>query len=229
MNPKKLSPYQLDTLDNEICPYCGTLLGIDATEDHVIGRRFVPIGTLHRSGNVRLKSCPSCNNHKKSRLENDISAITMQPDAWGGLACDDKVLRAESSRKISSESRLTGKPVSKSAVEEIVNISFNPQVNFSFRYGGPPQLHPERVFELARLQLCGFAYWMSFDKKQRRGKWLPGVFKPLQFAYRGDWGNPAMLAFMNLVADWTDGLVAVFADGFFKVAIRQDPTSPCWS
>jgi hypothetical protein len=59
-----------------------------ATDEHVIGRRFVPKNTMFGQWNVILRACRECNT-AKSELENDISAITMQPDASGQFAVDD--------------------------------------------------------------------------------------------------------------------------------------------
>lgn len=229
MNCKKLSPYRPHKLDdNETCPYCGTILGKEFSKDHVIGRKFVPTGSLHRSWNIHVRSCRDCNNPIKSSLENDISAITLQPDAWGSFPSDDESLLGESIRKGSSMSQLTKQRVASSFVHQDIGFSLGQHLRTRFLFSGPPQLQPDRVFELARLQLHGFAYWMSYDQEKKRGKWLPGIYTPLHFSYRGDWGNPLMLSFMNLVASWT-GLVAVAADGFFKVAIRQNPASTCWA
>lgn len=66
------------------CAYCGAAFSrpSDGEAEHVIGRRFVPKGTLAAQWNLIVRACGPCNDHKAD-LENDISAITMQPDAWG--------------------------------------------------------------------------------------------------------------------------------------------------
>jgi hypothetical protein len=60
-------------LDNVTCPYCGTALTSKTrTKEHVIGRRFVPVGSLDREWNLILQACGPCNRHKAD-LEDDIS------------------------------------------------------------------------------------------------------------------------------------------------------------
>jgi hypothetical protein len=44
--------------------------------------KFVPKGTLENQWNLILNACRNCNG-RKADLENDISAITMQPDVLG--------------------------------------------------------------------------------------------------------------------------------------------------
>lgn len=86
-------------LDNISCVYCGIKLHKqNRTREHVVGRRFVPKGTLHQNWNLIVQACKSCNN-ETSDLENDISAITMLPDTLGVYANDDQVLINESNRK----------------------------------------------------------------------------------------------------------------------------------
>src|ERR1700724_1650675 len=108
-------------LNNRSCPYCGQELSAEiSTDDHVIGRRFVPKGSLNNSWNLILKACAECNN-LKSDLEDDISAITMQPDCFG--RSPDTSVQQEALRKGKSRSRRTGRPVS--ASEERINIRSN--------------------------------------------------------------------------------------------------------
>jgi hypothetical protein len=66
-----------------ICPYCGVALSKEnSTKEHVLARKFVPKGTLNNQWNLILNACRCCNN-SKSDLEDDISAITMQPNMRG--------------------------------------------------------------------------------------------------------------------------------------------------
>ena len=84
---------------NTTCPYCAANLAeVERTREHVVGRRFVPRGKHDKQWNLLLFACRKCNN-KKSELEDDISAISMQPDSFGRFADDDSVLREEAARK----------------------------------------------------------------------------------------------------------------------------------
>lgn len=216
-------------LDNETCVYCGKVLRYDATKEHVIGRRFVPKGKLNRQWNLILRACSDCNNIK-STLENDLSAITMHPDAWGEHASDDGALVADALRKAKrSISARTGRPVKDSEERVTVSAALSPGATFTFSLSAPPQAESERVFALARLQLMAFFYWLTYDRLRKRGGYWGGGFYPVMEAVRSDWGNVVNRAFMDTVVSWEPRLLANGADGYFKVAIRRHPHAVCWS
>lgn len=214
-------------LKNRSCPYCGQELSAEtSTDDHLIGRRFVPKGSLNNSWNLKLKACSECNN-LKSDLEDDISAITMQPDCFGRLP--DASVEQEALRKgIGSYSRRTGKPVS--ASEERLNIrsSFGTAV-MTFTLVSPPQVDEGRLATLAWSHVIACLYWLSFDKEKREGSRFDEVFVPLSSAPRSDWGNEVHLAFMRKVLTWEHRLLGQAAGGNFKVAIRRLTDVRCWS
>ncbi len=217
-------------LDNNTCPYCGRPLNeVGATKEHVIGRRFVPLGTLDRRWNLILQACPDCNS-RKADLEDDVSAISMQPSVVGGFARADVVLRGEANRKgAGSRSRITGKAVRDSSERIELRAALAPGASVTFGLIAPPQQVPERVFELARMQLSGFFYWITFDQVRRTGGFWLGGFCPIGFSLRGDWGNPVQKAFMSSVLEWEPRIMAGTADGFFKIALRRHPNAVCWS
>jgi hypothetical protein len=89
------SPKKAILLRNRNCCYCGDLLkDVGSTKEHVIGRNFVPTNTLDGQWSLILRACLRCNRNK-SKLENDISAITMQSDGHGEFVSDDVRLRNE--------------------------------------------------------------------------------------------------------------------------------------
>lgn len=112
---KKLPLEEAILLDNVTCPYCACDVSIERTKEHVVGRRFVPRGMLDRQWNLIMWACARCNG-RKADLENDISAITMQPDAFGRHADDADVLAPEAIRRGKTAfSRRTKKLVKDSA------------------------------------------------------------------------------------------------------------------
>ncbi len=229
-NLKELSGDLPIILDNETCVYCGTqLIHSSVTKEHVIGRRFVPKGKLDGQWNLIVRACKICNS-KKSDLENDISAISMQADAWGRHALFDHILVKEAARKAqNSISRRTSKPVKDSSEEINIKGLFAPGVEFTFNLTSPPQIESERIFELARMQLMAFFYWITYNHDSKRGGFWLGSFFPVLEAIRSDWGNPVHRAFMDTVVNWEPRVLAIGADGFFKVVIRRHPTEVCWS
>jgi len=94
----KWPPNKNKILDNVNCPYCGLSIDMPSRDswdkDHVIGRRFVPRGTIENQWNIQVNAHKLCNN-RKSNLEDDISAISIQPDGLGIPHSDDEILVSE--------------------------------------------------------------------------------------------------------------------------------------
>ena len=168
-------------LANVTCVYCGTLLTEHTTSrEHVIGKRFVPKGKLHGCWNLIVNACRTCNGIK-SDLEDDISAITMQPDIFGRYGHDDEVAVLDGHRKaIASRSRRTRKHVKDSREEVTIEGGFAPGVGFSFKFTAPPQADRDRIYKLARLQIIGFFYWITFRVDESRGRYWRGGFLPCE-------------------------------------------------
>lgn len=228
---RDFSPTCAVVLKNITCPYCaGELNRFNSSRDHLIGRAFVPKGTLDRSWNLILNACKACNN-RKSDLEDDISAITMQPDAAGRFAREDERLSIDAHRKSArSVSRRSGKPVLKSSETIKIDGELLPGVRTEFIFESPPQLGCERAMELARFHLSGLFYWLTFHESESKGYYWLGSGYLLQLAVRGDWGNDEAIGFMRLVSNWQARLIASAADGYFKAAIRRHPKNEvCWS
>jgi len=217
-------------LDNETCVYCGTVLNaVEATEDHVIGRRFIPKGKLHGQWNLIIGACKQCNG-RKSSLENDISAITLQADGRGRFAETDSKLAVEAARKAwGSVSQRTGKLVKDSFEQVKIKTLAAPGLEIDFSMTSPPQTDSNRIFELSRLQLMAFFFWVTYNPTTKRGGYWLGDFMPVLEASRSDWGNCVHRTFMQTVANWEPRILAISADGYFKVAIRKHPEAPCWS
>ena len=227
---KALPPNQVVRLLNLSCAYCGTRLSKDVeSKEHVIGRRFVPKGKLDKCWNIILNCCSQCNN-LKSDLEDDISAITMQPDAFGNYGHNSEVAALDARRKAkSANSRRTGKSVLYSEERTRATMRLRHGVSMTVEFTGPPQIDHRRVFELARMQLVGFFYWITYQENGRQGYWWPGGFCPYLYSSRSDWGNASLRAFGEAVEDWDVRVLGTSAGGFYKVAIRKAPEVACWS
>jgi len=217
-------------LHNVTCVYCGQEMTSETTtREHVIGRRFVPKGKLQGYWNLIVNACRTCNG-AKSDLEDDISAITMQPDVFGRYGHEDQAAAAHGQRKAKgSHSRRTKRLVKNSHEEMTIKGSFGPGVNMTFKFTGPPQTDQQRVFDLARLQVMGFFYWITFNKETKRGHFWRSGFYPVLEANRPDWGNPVHCAFADAVVEWEPRVLAFNADGFYKIALRKHPSATCWS
>ena len=65
---------------NQFCLYCGAYVGggsiTASNEEHLIGRRFVPKGTMENSFNFSFRCCVSCNG-RKADIERHVSSFTL--------------------------------------------------------------------------------------------------------------------------------------------------------
>lgn len=147
---KKPPPNRVLRLNNATCPYCGVELTPDnVSKEHVIGRNFVPKGTLDRQWNLIVRACNKCNS-AKADLEDDISAITLAGRVWfGSRDCDELVLKAAQRKSEKSISRKTGKLVKHSREELNFEVPFATGATFNFNCITPPQTESFRLFELA--------------------------------------------------------------------------------
>ncbi|MEM6858708.1 MAG: hypothetical protein AAF559_12640 [Pseudomonadota bacterium] len=226
---RQLEPNQAIRLRNTTCPYCGVALTSEnRTKEHVIGRRFVPKGTLDGNWNLIVWACKACNNHKAD-LEDDLSAISMHSDLVSGHSRDDPRLYTDSERKSAgSFSRKTGKPVSESREEHSISGDlFGAQLKVT--YVSAPQADHDRVLELARLQLMAFYYFITIPENGENGGYWIGRFMPLEPVRAPDWGNERQLFFMQETNDWDWRVHAITADGYFKLTLKKHPLEQIWS
>lgn len=219
-------------LQNLTCAYCGKPFSdaLPFTKEHVVGRKFVPRGTLQGMPNLLLRACAPCNGIK-SDLENDLSVISMHPDAYGRFAVDDARLRDDVARKAKNAfSRRTRKPVSEGDPPMIIKGTMGSALSMTFTMTAPPQADENRLFALARLQLMGFFYWLTYQPADERGHWWLGDFVPLLAVRRPDWGHPQLRWFEHHTRAWSGRLMFVTADGFYKVWIRREnETNAAWA
>ncbi len=226
----ELNPNRPIRLDNCVCVYCADQLHPRAmTKEHVVGRNFVPKGTLNGNWNLIANACSHCNN-LKADLENDISAITMLPHVTRKHFHADLRIAEIADRKASGAfSRHTGRTVRESREELNLKGDIGPNVSISFGLIGHPHIDDDRAFLLAQMHLTSFFFFITYDRGARRGYYWPGGFRPLMIVRQEDWGNERIRAFAERVKSWPPRLYATTAQGFFKVTIRRHPSAECWS
>lgn len=227
---RALPPNRAIVLRNETCPYCGTSLTRETrTKEHVVGRRFVPRGSLHQHWNLIVWACAPCNRHKAS-LEDDLSAISMHPDVTGAHVRDDIRLHAEAARKArKSISQRSGKPVGESREQFTVKMQPFPGAELTINFTTGPQADDARIIHLVRMQVMAFFYWVTIQPGEVNGHFWLGSFMPLPPVRRPDWGNAQLRFFMDLTANWDPRVHAITADGYFKMAIKKHPQALAWS
>ncbi|MBK6999042.1 MAG: hypothetical protein IPH35_03380 [Rhodoferax sp.] len=154
----------------------------------------------------------------------------MQPDATGLHATPEELLAIDAKRKAqNSRSRKTGKRVAESAETMSLKFPVGSHAELTFTMVSPPQLDSARVYELARLHMSAFFYFITYNHEARTGGFWPGEFCPVMRAPRSDWGNPVLKAFMNSVQSWEPRFLVTTAGGYFKAAVRRHPSAATWS
>jgi hypothetical protein len=215
------------SLRNRNCIYCcRPFEKATRSREHVIGRQFVPQGTLEI--NLVAWACLSCNN-EKSDLEDDISLISMLPAIADALPAMD-ARSADIARKAQHAiSRRTGKLVKDSRETFEIAGQIFPGVTATFKMVSNPQTDPERVQRLAMLHVQAFHYFTTYKKDQRIGWSMPGVCAAAGDYRRPDWGNDRLRYFMNTTRDWDPRFVLTGRETFFKTMIRRRLPDMLWS
>lgn len=214
------APTSRVVLDNKSCPYCGASLlqRSEWEKEHVIGRRFVPKGSLAKTWNLVVRSCRKCNENK-GRLENDIPAITLLPSAAGKFAEDAEIIR-----KQTSISLWTGRPVRDSYESQTRNYVFSDVAKLSVTMISPPAISSERAMLLACMQISAFFYYLTYDRANCVGRYGPGEFVTVAINPRTDWGYPVAQHFYNTIKEWKLRLtLSNAANGFFQDFIKRHP------
>lgn len=221
-------PSQPRRLLNTKCVYCGEAFGPRTlkTKEHVIGRKFVPRGSLQREWNLILNACARCNN-LKADLENDLSVITMLPPLGEQLPTTfaDEVAR----RATRASSRRTGLPVSESRENAQIEVAVASGVTFKFNMTAPPQMDSERVATLSLMQMQAFFYMISYSHESNLGGYWRGKFNVADSAGKVDWGNIRQRSFARRVQSWPHRFWTVTANGHFKAVIRRKPHIEMWA
>ena len=219
-------------LRNSTCIYCSIPFdgSIRRTKEHVIGKCFVPSGAIGQQWNLLANACGRCNN-MKSRLETDISAITMMPDPFGRLPVDDASLREEILRKSKgARSVRTGKSVIDSHEKIRIRGEVLPGLHAELELICGPQIDLDRAYALARCHVCAFYYYLTYDINLRRGLFWLGDFVPVSMVSRSDWGNARLQGFTRLIDNWPLGIRAIVASEYFRIVIRRSPaTDDVWA
>lgn len=209
---------------NKVCLYCNRRFDdveVIATKEHLVGRNFVPRGSLDggRSFNFIFDACRDCNNDKSAH-EGHISAITqfMSPTIAETSFAERAI--AKSQREMHP---WTGRPVADSFHEQTIEMrGFGLGIRMGFV--GPPQADRHSIHRLALRHVQGlYALVTNADRTVEPLTLLyPGHVYVLGDYLPGDWGNSQALAASERVSDWTVRARIVTAGGYFQAMLRRD-------
>ncbi|MDZ7862468.1 hypothetical protein [Acidovorax sp.] len=216
---------------NVNCPYCGRKFdaGTVINEEHVVGRKFVPKGTMENQFNLILNACKVCNDIK-SQLEDDISVISMIPRSASRPPEVEAMLASEVARKAhGSGSRRTGRSVAKSEERVELKGQFG-GATFTFGFIAPPQVDEDRAYKLAQMHFDAFFFEAHYSEHSKLGGFFPhrhhynaGYFP------RSNWGDQRSKWFMDTTAEWPLIAAVGTAKGYFRLIIRHSPCQTMWS
>lgn len=217
-------------LDNRTCAYCGVEFSnvVDATKEHVVGRRFVPKGSLNGEWNLIVRACGRCNSDK-GLLENDVSAVTLFGHAWADRFREDSITTREGLRKAKAKSSLTGRAVGDSIQKVKARARMQGGLSLALSLEAPPQISDERLHTLAQMHVRALFYFVTYQEKERRGRFWRGRFIAVAEDRRANWGNVRLRGFADAVADWEPRFLGFTAQEHFAAVIRRHPSAECWS
>lgn len=209
---------------NQHCPYCGVLVGdgtVPSDEDHLIGRNFVPKGTLDGSFNFTFRSCRECN-ARKGEAERHISSVTLVNSP--GRANDVRANEA-ASRKATGDFHpdKQGIPIGQATNDYSVTFTYG-ALSMQFDLVSPPQVKQAtaQLLALNHIQAL-FALVTTEDYHvPEKMRLLPYP----QFRYFGhyayqDWGNPHLIEVARRVSRWSCPAKIVAADGYFRAILKR--------
>lgn len=214
---------------NQWCPYCSRLVGVGSElasdKEHLIGRNFVPTGSLANGAwNFIFRACRDCN-ALKAEEERHISSVTLFTSTG---RTDDANLDALAVRKASMDFHPDhrGVPVVDAWVESRVEVPLGSGGKLTLNLVGPPQLNADYVRLLATRQVQALFTLIATEDPRviEKMKVLPadrvilfGSFNHL------DWGNPQLLELERRTKEWQCCLNASSASGYFKAILRRPP------
>lgn len=217
---------------NCCCLYCGKYFALDGStpsdKEHLIGRNFVPEGSLDQGFNFTFRACVSCNK-RKAAAEGHVSAVTL----LNSSAREESAINELAERKGSKEfrSRLGSMPV-KDALETTIITGNLFGASISFTLAGPQQLIPSDVKEVALSHIQGlFALLTSSDYQDPNElRLLPeDQFYLHGFYPESDWGNVHLveLAQRTLALECAANIVS--ANGFFRALLKRTNDGFFWA
>lgn len=222
---------QPQVLKNSQCVYCGCTFGKETkfNTDHVIGKNVVPWNSFAANDwNLFVRSCLACNN-RKSALENEISAITLQ-SGIGQKHADAELEEAARRKARKAPSTATGKLVKDSVGSETIAGNLFPEASISFGFVVPVQLSPTSVSHLAWAHVTAFFYAITYNERTRRSGWPPGPLTWMHFGPSSDWGSLLFASFADRTKLWLPRVLGNAAKGYFRIVMkRKDEQTLLWS
>lgn len=211
---------------NYCCLYCGTYVGPGSAtlsnKEHLIGRNFVPSGSLDGPGfNFIFRTCLACNS-RKADAERHVSSVTLFNSP--GRA-EDPAVDAMAKRKASKDfhPRIKGTLVQDASTNHTITWKLT-NAKISFNVVAPPQLDTSAVALLAFHQVQALFTLVTSTNPQvpAETRLLPSRNWHEYGSFgKGDWGNPQLRRVCDRAAEWPAKVRVIAANGYFKAVLRR--------
>ncbi len=213
---------------NAWCLYCGVYVGpgsqVTSDKEHLVGRRFVPSGTLGGDAfNFIFRACQKCNS-EKAAAERHVSSVTLFSSL--GRSANTEI-DAIATHKASRDFHPDGGLVRDAWARHRIEAPFFGGKS-TFELIGPPRLDHEAVHLLATRQIQGlFSLVTTRDPRLPEKMRLlpPSQVRFLGYYLHTDWGNPQVREVARRVAGWDCHVGISTADGFFKAILKRSATA----
>lgn len=224
---KTVSWYERSGLySNRVCLYCGTAVGgpddAPSNKEHLIGRNFVPLGTLGSSAfNFLFRACEKCN-ERKGVAERHVSSVTL----LNGPGRHEDPRAADAAERKASRDFHPDKPgVAMGHAQDHMTISWaHAGLSVATGFAGPPRANDAAVQQLALNQVQAlFTLLTTRDFRDLSTmRLLPPENVALLGSYgRSDWGHPHLIEVARRAASWPCHANVVSADGYFKAVMSR--------
>jgi hypothetical protein len=216
------------------CLYCDTFLGpgttATVTKEHLIGRRFVPKGSLDSGQrfNFIFSACDECNGHK-ARFEDHVSAVCMM---WSRRAAEEPSFLAEAFRKTANSYHplRPGVKIADASEHPRISGSFG-DANVQMTFAAPPRIDQSHVSGLAAMHvqaLYSLATTRDHRSRESLKRLAPTNIWILDWYPASDWGNPALVEARKRITRRPPVITVNAAEGAFRATLRRDYAEQPW-
>lgn len=215
---------------NHWCLFCGEFVGpeskVSSNKEHLIGRDFVPKGSMNGTNfNFIFRACEKCNG-VKSNVERHVSSVTLfnSPERSEDERINDIALNK-------AEKDFHPDNPGKTVVESFGQYEVKYGDFMKFKFTSPPQLNREYVKLLSCYHVQGiFSLLTTMDPKVQKKS---GLLPPNQIFYFNaynvqDWGNPQLLEIAERTKDWPCYCNINTANGFWKIVFKRSSENEGW-
>jgi hypothetical protein len=209
---------------NQHCLYCGSHVGEDSAiasdEEHLVGRNFVPKGTMGNAFNFSFRACRPCN-ARKANLERHVSSVTLLNSP--SVASDGIARRAAERKAVGDTHPETRVKMGDAIARQTAEFSFGP-ASFNFGLSGPSPAAKNYIPELASYHIQALFTLVTTPESRtpENVRLLPlDRFRVFGSYPHSDWGNLQLVEIGKRAASWPCRVAILTAGGFFRACLRR--------